>query len=535
MVKNNTAIQRRNDSYPAASQLAPSPQPTLTDEDHRQAAEYAAISTPGSRQLLAYSQALALSALPLNILNVRGKDRVSLLTADTYLNSSEHLARIQFLLRRSVNLVYLPPQIVNHAIYLAYRGDSETLKDSITELHQISHTQSQLNRMNYLQLDARAGQGEISKFLIDLLDYAVAINASDIHIIAQPNGSLLKLRHKREIMSAENAFGSIKTHEKIINRLKILAGLDINCRLIPQDGAFNLNCPNGAAKIRLAVTPTIHGEAAILRLHQKNNILTLENLGFLSNHIGKLTSLIEQRAGLILFCGSVGCGKSTTAAASLKHLLDINKAISSVEDPVEMEIPGVIHTQVNPGQGYDYSSAIRSSLRQDPDVLFVGEIRDAQTARITASAALTGHLTLSTLHCSNTYEGLLRLLNMGVDNYSLATISLAYLHQRLLPRACQHCKEADPKLSSSLGETIYNSRGCSECKETGSEGTELVYSLDLCDSNFKETLVPKLCTPEKFKDWLSGSEQITFTETLREKLIQGKISSNTARRFLKIE
>jgi type IV pilus assembly protein PilB len=534
MIKNNAAIEMQEDTSLAPAHLLNSPS-TLTEDEHQQAAEYAAISNPRSRQLLTYPQAVALSALPLNILNVRGNDRVSILTADTHLNSSEYLARIQFILHRSVTLVYLPPQIVKQAIYLAYRGDTEGLKQSITELQQISETIPPKNRVDHLQLDARAGQGEISKFLIDLLDYAIAINASDIHIIAQPNGTLLKLRQQREIMSAQHPFGSMKTHEKIIGRLKILAGLDINCRFLPQDGAFNLNCPNGTAKIRIAVTPTIYGETVILRVHQQNHILDVENLGFLEHHISRIKALLARKSGLILFCGSVGCGKSTTAAASLKYLLGINKAISSVEDPVEIEIPGIIHTQVNPDQGYDYASAVKSSLRQDPDVLFVGEIRDTQTAKISSSAALTGHLTISTLHCSNTYEGLLRLINMGVDNYCLAASSLAYLHQRLLPRACEHCKELDPELSASIGAPIYNSRGCSKCKETGSNGTELIYSLNICNHNFKEILIPQICSPEQFTRWLLESERIDFRETLKDKLIQGRISSNTARRFLNME
>lgn len=534
MIKTNAAIQIQEDASLAPAHISNSAS-TLTEHDHKQAAEYAAISNPSSRQLLAYTQAVALSALPLNILNVHGHDRVSILTADTHLNSSDYLARIQFILRRSVTLVYLPPQVVNQAIYLAYRGDSESLKESITELHQISETSASKNRVDHLQLDARAGQGEISKFIIDLLDYAIAINASDIHIIAQPNGTLIKLRLKREIMSAQNPFGSMKTHEKIISRLKILAGLDINSRFLPQDGAFNLNCPNGTAKIRIAVTPTIYGETAILRIHQQNHILDLENLGFLTHHVSRIKDILDQRAGLILFCGSVGCGKSTTAAASLKYLLGINKAISSVEDPVEIEIPGIIHTQVNPEQGYDYSSAVKSSLRQDPDVLFVGEIRDSQTAKISSSAALTGHLTLSTLHCSNTYEGLLRLINMGVDNYCLGTSSLAYLHQRLLPGACENCKELDPELTASIGAKIYSSSGCSKCKDTGTSGTELIYSLNICNPDFKEMIIPQLCSPERFRRWLLGSERIDFREPLKEKLIQGRISSNTARRLVNIE
>lgn len=525
-------VNHLNESLPRSLASAPDIKHGLTDDEYRQSADYAAISTQTSRQLLEYSQALALCALPLNILNVRGKDRVSLLTSNSYLNSSDHINRIQLILGRSVSLVYLPHNIVHQAIYLAYRGDSQNLKDSLEDLHQISKLQTNSNNISHFQLDPRAGQGEISKLLIDLMDYAVAINASDIHILSQPNGTHLKLRLKREMMSAENTFGSSKTHEKIINRLKILAGLDINCHVLPQDGAFNLNCPNSTVKIRVTVIPTIHGETAILRIHQQKHTLDLNKLGFLKQHLNRLKELLSLRSGLILFCGSVGCGKSTTAAAALKYLVNQNKAISSVEDPVELEIPGVIHTQINQNQGYDYLQAIKSSLRQDPDVLFVGEIRDQQTAKATISSALTGHLTISTLHCSNTYEGLLRLINMGVDNYSLATSSLMYLHQRLLPSACENCKETDPQLSSSIGSTIYKNVGCDSCKGTGSSGTELIYHLNICNTDFKRYLTPRLCPPDQFSEWISDSEQITFAETLKMKLIQGKISSTTARDFL---
>lgn len=523
-----------DESLPSSLTSVPSVKYELSDDEYRQAADYAGISTQNSRQLLGYSQAQALSVLPLNILNVRGKDRVSLLTSDNYLNSPNHISRIQLIINRSVSLVYLPHNVVHQAIYLAYRGDPDNLQDSLHNLQIIAAKQPDSAPINHLQLDPRAGQGEISKFLLDLMDYAITINASDIHILSHPNGTHLKLRLRREIMSAENTFGSIKTHDKIINRLKILAGLDINCRLLPQDGAFNLNCPNGNAKIRVALVPTIYGETAILRIHHQKQILDLNQLGFIDQHLKRIKEILTLRSGLILFCGSVGCGKSTTAAAALKYLIKHNRAISSVEDPVELEIPGVIHTQINPHQGFDYLLAIKSSLRQDPDALFVGEIRDPQTAKITLSAALTGHLTISTLHCSSSYEGLLRLINMGVDNYSLAASSLMYLHQRLLPRACENCKETDHHLSSSIGSTVYMNLGCQSCKGTGSSGTELIYNLNICNSNFKRLLAPQLCTPDQFSEWLFDSEQITFAETLKFKLLQGKISSITAREFLNL-
>jgi general secretion pathway protein E len=269
-----------------------------------------------------------------------------------------------------------------------------------------------------------------------------------------------------------------------VSRIKILSGLNIAERRLPQDGAARLRIGSSEIDVRVAIMPTQHGESAVLRLLPKDRgLLGIEKLGFRPADEGKLRRLLSMPHGMIVVTGPTGSGKTTTLATMLTVLNESTRKILTIEDPVEYEIAGINQSQIKPAIGLTFASALRAFVRQDPDVIMVGEIRDPETAHIAIHAALTGHLVLTTLHTETAAAAVPRLIDLGVEGFLLKSTLRAVIAQRLVRQLCERCKacytltredlEADPRYSAlglHVGEEVHEPGGCEHCGGTGYRG-----------------------------------------------------------------
>jgi general secretion pathway protein E len=334
----------------------------------------------------------------------------------------------------------------------------------------------------------------------DLLEKAVELRASDIHIEPFRSGLTVRLRIDGLLRPIPAPPGVLP--QAIISRIKILAGLNIAERRLPQDGAAQLHVSRTDLDIRVAIMPTQHGESAVIRLLPKDRgLLDIERLGFFPRDKKKLLDLLKLPHGIIVVTGPTGSGKTTTLATVLSILNEPTRKILTIEDPVEYEIPGVNQSQAKPTIGLTFAAAMRAFVRQDPDVIMVGEVRDSETAHIAIHAALTGHLVLTSLHTETAAAAVPRMLDLGVEGFLLKSTLRAVIAQRLVRQLCDRCKTqrrlttqdfaADPRfeaLGFRIGETICEPKGCERCGGTGYRGRVGVFEVLLIDESVRSLI-----------------------------------------------
>ena len=318
-----------------------------------------------------------------------------------------------------------------------------------------------------------AGDAPIIRMLNALLTQAARDGASDIHIEPYERTSSVRFRIDgtlREVVQPNRAL-----HAALISRLKIMADLDIAEKRLPQDGRISLRIGTRAVDVRVSTLPSAHGERAVLRLLDKNESkLTLESVGMLGDTLERFETLISQPHGIILVTGPTGSGKTTTLYSALARLDASRSNIMTVEDPIEYELAGVGQTQVNAKIDLTFAKALRAILRQDPDVIMIGEIRDFETAQIAIQASLTGHLVLATLHTNDSVSAVTRLTDMGVEPFLLSSSLLGVLAQRLVRRLCPVCATR-----TDGGE--FAPVGCEACGHTGYQGRTGIFELLVAD------------------------------------------------------
>ncbi|MBL8306345.1 MAG: type II secretion system ATPase GspE [Rubrivivax sp.] len=314
-----------------------------------------------------------------------------------------------------------------------------------------------------------ADDAPIIRMLNALLTQAAKDGASDIHIEPYERSSSVRFRVDgtlREVVQPNKAL-----HAALISRLKIMAELDIAEKRLPQDGRISLRIGGRAIDVRVSTLPSAHGERAVLRLLDKTESrFTLEGLGMDGEVLSRFAKLIQQPHGIVLVTGPTGSGKTTTLYASLGRVDTATTNVLTVEDPVEYELPGIGQTQVNPKIELTFAKALRAILRQDPDVIMVGEIRDYETASIAIQASLTGHLVLATVHTNDAPSSVTRLIDMGVEPFLLSSSLLGVLAQRLVRKLCPHCKRQGE-------DGHWHPVGCEKCGMTGYKGRTGVYEL----------------------------------------------------------
>jgi general secretion pathway protein E len=316
----------------------------------------------------------------------------------------------------------------------------------------------------------------------DLFEMAVELRASDIHI--EPGRSALAVRLRIDGLLRNVPTPGGVPPQAVISRIKILAGLNIAERRLPQDGAARARVARAEIDMRVAIMPTQHGESAVIRLLPRDRgLLSFEKLGLLAGDKNKLQRLLTLPHGMIIVTGPTGSGKTTTLATILSLLNEPSRKILTIEDPVEYEIPGIAQSQAKPAIGLTFATALRAFVRQDPDVIMVGEVRDAETAHVAIHAALTGHLVLTTLHTETAAAAVPRLLDLGLEAFLLRSTLRAVIAQRLVRQLCDRCKtsrqltesdlDADPRYAAvglALGETIFEPVGCERCGNVGYRG-----------------------------------------------------------------
>ncbi|MGH2272814.1 GspE/PulE family protein [Anaerohalosphaeraceae bacterium U12dextr] len=348
-------------------------------------------------------------------------------------------------------------------------------------------------------LEEVAGQSPVVKLVNYLIYNAVHENASDIHI--EPDEKKLRVRYRVDGRLYEKIRPPYQMHAAIVSRIKIMAELDIAQRRLPQDGSIHVLMQSRPIDLRVSVMPGIFGEKVVIRVIDARRILTnLESLGFSYENLQRFRKIINAPNGIVLVTGPTGSGKNTTLYAALAELNNEQVNICTVEDPVECHITAINQFEVHDAAGFTFANALRSLLRQDPDIVMVGEIRDQETASIAVQAALTGHLVLSTLHTNDAPGAITRLVDLGVAPYLVSASLIGVLAQRLVRKICPNCKEEyEPaptirrmveKWSGSVPK-FYRGIGCKKCRNTGYVGRIAIHELFIPDDRIQDMIVQK--------------------------------------------
>ena len=345
-------------------------------------------------------------------------------------------------------------------------------------------------------LEQVAGHGPVVKLVNFIIYSAVQEGASDIHI--EPGDQQLRIRYRVDGRLWEKLSPPHRMHAAITSRIKIMSNLDIAERRIPQDGDFNVMLEGRPIDLRVSTMPGTWGEKTVIRIiDSEHSRLSLDQLGFTGETLDKWQTLIQNPNGVVLVTGPTGSGKSTTLYSVLGQLNADDLNIATVEDPVEAKIPGINQSQVSEKAGFTFSTALRSMLRQDPDIMMVGEIRDGETASICMQAALTGHLVFSTLHTNDSPSAVTRLCNLGIEPYLVAATLRGVLAQRLVRKICPHCKEIwkpDAHTADAIVQAcgdfdeLHRGAGCSRCRGTGFAGRIGVFELLVPDAAFLDAV-----------------------------------------------
>ncbi len=372
-----------------------------------------------------------------------------------------------------------------------------------------------------------AGDQPVVQYVKSLIVQAINHRASDVHLKPKQDKTELRFRVDGVLCPIDSPPKAMLA--AITTRIKILAGLDIAERRMPQDGRFKINIGKGEVDIRVSCFPTIYGESIVMRLLDTSAPLGgLDHLGFEPHNLSQYRSLLTRPYGLILVTGPTGSGKTTTLYTSLNELKSDDRNIVTLEDPVEYRLSFVQQTQVNPNIGLDFARGLRSILRQDPDIILVGEIRDKETAEIAIHSALTGHLVFSTLHTNDAAGAAIRLINMGIEPFLITSSLLGVIAQRLIRTICPDCKEpyhVNPESFGGLLEKenihdVYHGKGCPKCLNSGYKGRKGIYEFLMLSEPIKQ-LILKHSSGEEIRKEAQKAGMQTLYEAGLQKVKQG--------------
>jgi len=403
---------------------------------------------------------------------------------------------------------------IKKAIDQHYGGTATILEDTLQQfvkgkaVGQSPESQDYRKTYDLIGKDLPAGPMEDASAgrMLDLvMIQAIRDRASDIHF--EPDEKALRVRFRIDGFLYESLTLPKQIHPALTSRIKILAEMDIAETRLPQDGNFNVKLEKRSFEIRVSTFPMIYGENVVLRvLDQTSTLFKLDDLGFSKEVLDRFKQLIRRPNGIIFVTGPTGSGKTTTLYALLNMINSMEKNIITIEDPVEYRLALIRQTQINPQAGITFATGLRSILRQDPDIIMIGEIRDLETSEIAMQSALTGHLVLSTLHTNDAPEAITRLVDIGVEPYLISSSVIGVLAQRLVRTICPDCKipcPVDPKIMSDLGEdvskskehlTLYRGKGCKNCKQSGYRGRMGIFELLLVNEEIKKLISERAST-----------------------------------------
>lgn len=382
------------------------------------------------------------------------------------------------------------------------------------------------------KLIARAEEAPVVKLVDLIIRQAIDERASDIHI--EPFKDKISLRYRIDGKLYEIPPPAKHLHLPIISRIKILSKLDIAEKRLPQDGAFMVKINERPIDIRVSSIPTIYGEKIVMRILDRSKVvLDLNLLGFEPKQLELMRKAMEAPYGLVFLTGPTGSGKTTTLYAMLSEMKSPTKNILTIEDPVEYKLEGINQVQIKPEIGLTFATALRSFLRQDPDIMLVGEVRDLETAQICVRSALTGHLVLSTLHTNDAPSAVNRLMDIGIEPYMLAPSLLMIVAQRLVRRLCPDCKEAYEPTAEQLkniklkADLIYRPKGCDKCNQSGYKGRICVDEVLVANAQIQE-LINQRAPFQKIREVAKATGMQTLYETALKKVEQGFTSLEEA-------
>lgn len=407
----------------------------------------------------------------------------------------------------AVNVVMARPQDIKMAISRFYTEDTkaslnEILKD-IKEAEDLELVKEATGRMDKKEIENITQEAPIITLTNTIIQQAITARASDVFI--EPLEGSLRIRYRVDGLIREIDRMAKMLHFPVVSRLKVISNLDIAEHRLPQDGRFRVSDPRGnEVDFRVSVLPTALGEKVVLRILDKNlEMLDIDKLGFEADSLARLKESCQKPHGMILACGPAGSGKTTTLYAILKHIDSPGKNIITVEDPVEFQIKNFTQVNIRTEVGLTFPSALRSILRQDPDIILIGEIRDADTLDIAVKAALTGHLVVSSLHTTTAAGSITRLINMGVEPFLICSSVIAIVAQRLIRRVCAKCRQSYtlPKegikqfqvdqLMPGHNMVFYKPKGCDKCFNTGYQGRVGITEILILTGKVRELILAR--------------------------------------------
>ncbi|PWU09421.1 MAG: type II secretion system protein GspE [Verrucomicrobia bacterium] len=453
------------------------------------------IISPDTLRLLPAEFAKNNGVLPLQLFN----GTIEIATADP--GNLRVIEDIRLLTGLEVQEVRVTAQEISEKIAECYQVTVEKMIESLSP-----EQGAGIEGRNLHDIEVMANEPTVINLVNLVISTALRERASDIHLV--PFEDSVQLRYRIDGLLQEKPPPPKPLHAAIVSRIKIMADMNIAERYMPQDGHIQINHRGVRVDIRVGTLPTIYGEGVVLRLLEKNaEVMTAQELGLDPARGIQMMRLAEKPYGLFLATGPTGSGKTTTLYSVLRSIYTPQKKIVTIEDPVEYELPGVAQIPVRPSRNFTFANGLRSILRQDPNIIMVGEIRDSETAEIAIRAALTGHQVFSTLHTNDSTGAVTRLLDMGVEAFLISSSLEGVLAQRLVRRICAHCKAhapVDPAVRERL-ETLgapvpdtnyYRGAGCDECRQTGYRGRVGIFELLAINNEMKELILQKRSNAE---------------------------------------
>ena len=471
------------------------------------------------------------------------EDTLTIVQADSL--NFETLDDLRLMLKHQIKPALCHKDVVLRALEKYYPKKHESVEQLLLEFKE-DKSYAVSARGEYIDIDElrkMADAAPVKKWVNLMFLDAILDKASDIHL--EPFEDGFKIRYRIDRILYEKISPPKQLGVPITSRIKVMSSMDISERKLPQDGRIQLNVGGALIDLRVSTLPTKYGESVVMRLLNKSAVsLDLETLGFRPEELKLIHQLLNKPNGIILVTGPTGSGKTTTLYGALNHLNDIGTKIITTEDPVEYDIDGLIQVQINQSIGVDFANCLRSILRQDPDIILVGEIRDEETARIAIQASLTGHLVFSTLHTNDAPTTVTRLIDIGTKPYLIAATLEAVISQRLVRKICTSCKEEYEPADESLLELnltkadvkekrFFRGKGCNNCNNIGYKGRMGIYEIMVINSKIRRliseqanTNVIRLSAKENGMNTLRDSGLIaifngltTIQEIVRETMI----------------
>jgi type IV pilus assembly protein PilB len=399
------------------------------------------------------------------------------------------------------------PDQIDKLIQKHYQAAAESMGEILGELNTDDSLKDLKNRGESIDLDSlkeAADSNPVRKLINLVLLQAIKDKASDIHF--EPFEDEFKMRYRIDGVLYEMMPPPSHIAPAISSRIKVMANLDIAERRMPQDGRIELNVNNQPIDLRVSVLPTMFGESVVMRVLDRSNVqLDLDKLGMREDDLNTIRQLIAKPNGVVVCTGPTGSGKTTTLYAALRELNDPSSKLITAEDPVEYDIDGIVQCQIKPDIELTFARILRSMLRQDPDIVLVGEIRDAETAKIAIEASLTGHLVFSTLHTNDAPSSVARLLDLGLEPFLVTAALEGIVAQRLVRRICANCKteyepgleqlmELELKPEDVVGKKFWYGKGCEQCNNTGYRGRQAIYEIMLLDDDMRDMIIKHAST-----------------------------------------